>query len=80
MLHYACLGDNISLVRTLISDHNADVNALDDNDTPLHVAALCGKEEVALMLINEFGCDTNVKGALGSILHAWEIMSVLFGL
>ena len=53
LLHLACLGGNVSLVRTLISDHNTDVNALDNNnDTPLHVAAVCGKEEVALMLTN----------------------------
>ena len=41
-----------------------------NNDTPLHVAALCGKDEVVLTLINEFGCDTKVRGALGrSLLH-----------
>ena len=61
----------MNLVKTLILEHKADVNARDDNnDTPVHVAAWCGKEEVALALINEFQCDINVKGGLGrSLLH-----------
>ena len=64
-------GGNVSLVQTLIRDHKADINARDDeNDTPFHVAALGGKKEVALFLINEVGCDINVKGGLGrSLLH-----------
>ena len=70
-LHSACKGGNVSLVRKLILEHKADVNARDDdNNTPLHVAAFCGKEEVVLALINEFGCDTKVKGKFGrSLLH-----------
>ena len=71
LLHHACGGGNVSLVRKLILEHKADVNARDDeNNTPLHVAAFCGKEEVVLALINEFGCDTKVKGKFGrSLLH-----------
>ena len=35
-----------------MNEHKADINARDDiNDTPLHVAALSGKQEVALALI-----------------------------
>ena len=63
-LHSACAGGCVALVRTLLHDHNADVNAQDnDNNTPLHVAAANGKEDVALALINEFGCDTNIRGS-----------------
>ena len=49
----------------------ADVHARDDqNNTPLNVAAINGKTGVALCLINEFGCDPNVKGQFGrSLLH-----------
>ena len=67
LLYYACHGGNVSLVQTLIRDHKADINAKDDqNNTPLHVAAL----DVALFLINEVGCDINVKGYSGrSLLH-----------
>ena len=44
----------MNLVKTLVLEHKADVNARDDNNnTPLHVAALCGKEEVAFALINK---------------------------
>jgi ankyrin repeat protein len=59
------------LVKTLIHEHKADVNALDDkHNTPLHVAALNGKVEVALSLITDFGCNPNVKGGLGrTMLH-----------
>ncbi len=70
-LHHACEEGNVSLVRTMICEHNADCTARDDNNhTPLHVAALHGKEEVVLVLIKEFGCDINIKGQLGkSLLH-----------
>ena len=55
----------------MIRDNNADVNAQDnDNDTPLHEAAANGKEDVALALINEFGCDTNARDWRGwTFLH-----------
>ena len=34
------------------------------------LAACFGKEEVALVLTNEFGCDTNVRSQFGrSLLH-----------
>ena len=71
MLHSACKGGCVALVRTLIRDHNADVNVQDNiKDTPLHVAAEYGKEDVTLALVNEFGCDTNIRGYIGrTVLH-----------
>ncbi len=58
MLHKACSGGNVSLVETLICEHNADINDKDSqNLTPLHVAMLNGKEEVALALIDESDCS-----------------------
>jgi ankyrin len=52
LLHDACEGGNVHLVRTLILNYEADVNAQDNNnDTPLTVAAICGKAEVVLCLI-----------------------------
>ena len=66
MLHFACQGGNVSLVQTLIRDHKADINTRDDqNNMPLHVATSCGKNEVTLFLINEVGCDINIKGSIG---------------
>ena len=47
LLHHACWGGNVSLVKTLLLKYKADVNARDDeNNTPIHVAALSGKDEV----------------------------------
>ena len=67
----ACAGGNVSLVQSLIHDYNADITARDDeNNTPLHVAALNGNKEVALFLIKEFGCDINIRDPLGrTLLH-----------
>ena len=50
----------MNLVKTLILEHKADVSARDvQKNTPLHVAALYGKEEVVLTLIRDFHCDTS---------------------
>ena len=70
LLHQACRGGNVSLVQSLICDQNADITARDDeNNTPLHVAALYGKKKVMLYLI-KLGCDITLKGSLGrSLLH-----------
>ena len=71
VLHSACQGGNINLVRTLILEHNADLKAEDkDGNMPIHIAATNGREEVTMVLITEFGCDTNVKSFNGrSLLH-----------
>ena len=63
LLHQACCSGSVSLVQTLIREHKSNVNTRDDNnDTPLNVAALCGKTEVVQCLISDFGCDPNVLG------------------
>ena len=71
LLHSACQGGCLNLVRTLIRDHNADINAQDVlKDTPLHMAIRHGKETIALALINEFGCDKNARNCKGdNCLH-----------
>lgn len=39
LLHFACIGGNVDLVRTLIEEYKANILCLDDNnDTPLHYA------------------------------------------
>ena len=63
LLHSACIGGNVSLVRTLAKMCGTDLRD-DNNDTPIHVAALSGKDSVVMALINEFDCDVNVKGGL----------------
>ena len=73
LLHIACEEGNISLVQTLILDGKADVTARDnEGNTPLHVAAMSGRENFKLIfvLIKEFGCNVTVKGHMGrSPLH-----------
>ena len=72
LLHNACQGGCPNLVRALIRDHNADVNARDNhNDTPLHLAVQAGREDIAIALINEFSCSMSVKNWLGrTLLHS----------
>ena len=71
LLNSACIGDNISLVRTLIQDHRVNTSAGDDqNNMPTHYAAMHGRSEILQVLIEEFGCDVNCKGSFGnSLLH-----------
>ena len=79
VLHIACQGGGISLVRILVCQHNVAINAQNDlHDTPLHLAILNRKLEVALYLINELGCDPNVRGSRGRLaLHgACEMSSI----
>ena len=71
-LHVACKKGNLSLVRTLIYDYNADINHEDSHGkTPFVLALENEKDEVMLILISEFWCDpTNIKGRYGvSPLH-----------
>ena len=73
LLHFACgkQAGNVSLVRTLIGDYNADINSQDNNgNTPLAVAAYSGQGACALILIKEYGADINIRGTSGrSLLH-----------
>ena len=81
LLHSACGGGNVSLVEALINlKHQTDLDALDiQGNTPLHVAALCGREEMVLALINKFECDPAVRGyqvGLCFIQHVLEVMPI----
>ena len=76
-IHTACEKGWVNLVRALVQKHGTgilkdDVTARDnEGNTPLHVAAMSGSEDVVLSLINEFGCDVSVTGHLGrSLLHS----------
>ena len=72
ILHYACYYGHTSLVRQLVTKYKGDLKAPDSNgDTPLTCAGLGGSSvECVELLINEFHCDINTKGAYGrTILH-----------
>ena len=63
LLHMACQGGHIRLVRRLIKKYAADVNARDSNkNTPLSLAAWKGHRNVVHELIEVFKCNCYVKG------------------
>lgn len=63
-LHSSCQGCTVNLVRILINKYRFDINARDEkNNTPVHLAALNGKNEIVVALIEEFGCDTSIRVA-----------------
>jgi ankyrin repeat protein/GTPase SAR1 family protein len=71
-LHYACERGCLNLVKKLA--HKTDaviINAQDKlRNTLLHRAVIGGKEDVALALIAEPSCDTNIKNSSGrTALH-----------
>ena len=58
ILHSACKGDNVNLVKTLIHEYKANVSARDDESNT------CGsiawqRRSIALTLIRDFQCDTS---------------------
>ena len=60
LLHIACEEGDISLVRTLINDGKADTTLRDsEGRTPFDIAVNNSPENLALVLMNEFHCDTN---------------------
>jgi len=51
LLHWACDGDKLDVVKHLL-DKGADINILDaDNQTPLHYASSCGNAEIVKCLL-----------------------------
>ncbi len=72
MLHSACNGGHLELVRKLIQVYNMSVTVADeDGDPPIHIAAASGQMHIVEALINEFGCSINMKGFDGgSVLHS----------
>ena len=64
-IHKACARGLVKLVQALVQRHGVGIlehrTPLHD-DTPLHTAAKHGRYEVVVMLINEYHCDTSMKG------------------
>ena len=72
-IHTACEKGLVKLVRALVQKHGSGILTArdDEGNTPLHVAALNGREDVVPSLINEFSCNVHVTGHLGrSLLHS----------
>ena len=69
-LHLVCSAGHISIVRELV-EQKAELYIQDnDNNMPLHIAARYGHETIVQCLIDEFKCNSNIKGSEGrTILH-----------
>ena len=71
-LYFACGSGNVDLVRKFISEYGSDPMARDsEGNTPLHVAALCGREEVVRELVDRYKCPVDCVGSQDgqTILH-----------
>ena len=91
LLHFACKGGNVSLVRTLVQAFNADITAQDqDGNTCLHISANNNRREVALLLLDELASERYVTASFfgrtspGSYFterafsQHWECLKALF--
>ena len=60
-LYYACLGEHLEVVRTLLDNKRLDVNRghVGDGSTPLHMACEKGNIDVARALLDMPGIDVN---------------------
>ena len=62
VLHFAAWRGRMDVIRTLITDFGADVNAIDaGGKTLLHFAADSDSTEAAVALVREFGFDIEAK-------------------
>ena len=68
LLHYACLSDNLEIVRFLINDEGCDVNICNNQgDTSLHNACCTGNIDLVQILLQVKNCDVCAQNANGEI-------------
>ncbi|XP_046561353.1 histone-lysine N-methyltransferase EHMT2-like [Haliotis rubra] len=73
-LMYACEGDNVSIVRHLLSLDKININRRDhDNMTPVMIAAKAGHSDVYHLLVSE-GADVSLTDNMGRdcLMYACE--------
>ena len=70
-LHYAAIGNDISVVKYLINDCRCDPLCVDnDGASPLQYAVERGNMSIVLCMINDCHCDPNTRGSDGrTLLH-----------
>ena len=63
LLHFASSTKNIGLIETLIQRYRLDpITDLDAcGFTPLHIAALCGQQEIVNLLIIKYNCPVDIR-------------------
>ena len=71
LLHSSCERGYVGIVKTLVTEHKADVNArTDSGDTPLTLAARDGHDNVVHALLSDSQCLVDAKGQDGyTALH-----------
>ncbi|XP_048253953.1 ankyrin repeat domain-containing protein 17-like [Haliotis rufescens] len=70
ILHLACVGGNVEIVKYILSQNIADINSKRTNGwTPLMVAAAEGHKDVFDLLVSEGGDVSAVDGNGSTILH-----------
>ena len=71
LLHSSCERGYVGIVKTLVTEHKADVNArTDSGDTPLTLAARHGHDNVVHVLLSDSQCLVDAKGQGGyTALH-----------
>ena len=63
LLHFASSTSNIGFIETLIQRYQLDpISDLDAcGSTPLHIAAICGQQEVVSLLIIKYSCPVDIR-------------------
>ena len=80
LLHLVCKWNNISLVRVLIHEYEADFNIQDaKGNTPLMSAALAGHENIVHTILSEQKCliDATHKATLLQLACKWGNISLV---
>lgn len=63
-LHYACLNNDITIVKVLLNHEKIDINAFgENNDTPLHIVCKAGYLQIAQILIQKKNLEIKAENA-----------------
>ena len=68
-LHWACINNNVKIVKELISDQRMNINQKNNsNDTPVMIAVTSGRLEVVKLLFSHQGLNRNTRDNQGNTL------------
>ncbi|XP_048247108.1 ankyrin repeat domain-containing protein 50-like isoform X1 [Haliotis rufescens] len=70
ILHLACLGGDMKIVKYVLSQNMADINSKNQNgETPVMLAALQGQKQLLLFLLGQHADMSPLDNAGNNILH-----------